>query len=49
MTDTRKAKAAETGAKKENRISDAELDKVVGSRKAGETPKEFLVIKPPGK
>jgi hypothetical protein len=49
MTDSKKAKAAKTQVEPENQISDVELDKVAGGRKAGETPKEFLVIKPPGK
>ncbi len=42
MTDSRKAKATETHAKPENQISDVELDKVTGGRKAGEGQKEFL-------
>ena len=49
MTDSRKTKASETRAKPENQISDVELDKVVGGRKAGEASKDFLVVTPPAK
>ena len=49
MTDSRKTKATETNVKPENRISDVELDKVVGGRKSGEGQKEFLVVTPPVK
>ena len=42
MTDSRKAKASETHVKPENKISDVELDKVVGGRKAGEQQQEYL-------
>jgi hypothetical protein len=42
MTDSKKAKATETHVKPENQISDVELDKVTGGRKAGEQPKEFI-------
>ena len=49
MTDSRKAKATETHVKPENQISDVELDKVVGGRKAGEGQKDFLVVTPPAK
>jgi hypothetical protein len=42
MTDSKKAKAAETDVKPEDQISDVELDKVAGGRKAGEQPKEFI-------
>ena len=49
MTDSRKAKATETPVKPETKISDVELDKVVGGRKAGEGQKDFLVIKSTGK
>ena len=49
MTDSRKTKPAETNVKPENRISDVELDKVVGGRKSGEGQKEFLVVAPPVK
>jgi hypothetical protein len=49
MTDSRKTKPAETRVKPENQISDGELDKVVGGRKAGEGQKEFLVVTPPAK
>ena len=49
MTDSRKTKPAETQVKPENRISDVELDKVTGGRKAGEGQKEFLVVTPPAK
>ena len=41
MTDSSKAKATEINAKPKNQISDVELDKVVGGRKAGEQPKEI--------
>ena len=41
MTDSRKTKATETNAKPESQISDVELDKVTGGRKAGEQPKEI--------
>ncbi len=49
MTDSRKAKATETPVKPETKISDVELDKVVGGRKAGEGQKDFLVVTPPAK
>ena len=42
MTESRKAKATETNAKPANQISDVELDKVTGGRKAGEQPKEAI-------
>lgn len=49
MTDSKKTKATETQGKPENQISDVELDKVAGGRKAGEGQKDFLVITPPAK
>jgi hypothetical protein len=42
MTDSRKTKAAKTHVKPENEITDVELDKVTGGRKAGEQPKEAI-------
>ena len=47
MTDSRKTKPAETQVKPENQISDVELDKVVGGRKAGEQQQESMPVPVP--